>query len=79
MSTETLLLFIIIALVFVALPAWPYSKSWGYAPTSVLSILLVIFLIWAIAGQRPLFRRTVGDDIRSAGRDVADSVRDVVR
>lgn len=79
MSTETLLLFILIALVVVALPTWPYSKPWGYAPTGVLSVLLVIFLIWAIAGQRPLFKRTVGDDIRDAGRDVADSVRDVVQ
>ncbi len=79
MSTETLLLFIIIALVVVALPAWPYSKSWGYAPTGILAILLVVFLIWAIAGERPLFRRTIGDDIRDAGRDVADTVRDVVQ
>lgn len=79
MSTETLLLFIIIALVVVALPAWPYSKSWGYTPTGVLTVLLVAFLIWAIAGGRPLFKRTIGDDIRDAGHDVADSVRDVVR
>ena len=67
MSSETLLLFIVIALVVVALPAWPYSKSWGYAPTGALTVLLVIFLVWAIAGGRPLFRSTVGQDIRSAG------------
>ena len=79
MSMETLLLLIIIALVFVALPAWPYSKSWGYAPTGILTILLVVFLIWAIAGERPLFRKTLGDDLRDAGRDVADTVRDVVQ
>lgn len=78
MSNETLLLIIVIALVAFALPAWPYSKSWGYRPTSILTVLLVIFLIWAIAGNRPLFRR-VGNDIRSAGHDVANSVRDAVR
>jgi Protein of unknown function (DUF3309) len=79
MSSETLLLFIIIALVLVALPAWPHSKSWGYKPTGVLTVLLVIFLVWAIAGGRPLFRSTVGQDIRSAGHDVADSVNRAVR
>jgi len=79
MSTETLLLFLIVALVVVSLLSWPYSKSWGYAPTGVLTVMLAIFLIWAIAGERPLFKRTVGDDIRDAGRDVADSVRRVVQ
>ncbi len=79
MSTETLLLFVLIVLVVVALPAWPYSKPWGYRPTGVLTVLLVVFLIWAIAGGRPLFRRTVGQDIRAVGHDVADSVRDAVR
>lgn len=79
MSNETLLLIIVIALVLFALPAWPYSKSWGYRPTGILTVLLVIFLIWAIAGRRPLFRSTVGQDIESAGHDVADSVRRAVR
>jgi len=78
MSTETLLLFIVIALVVLALPAWPYSKEWGYRPTSILTVLLVVFLVWAIAGNRPLFRRAA-DDIRSAGHDLANSVRDAVR
>jgi hypothetical protein len=61
------------------LPAWPYSKSWGYRPTGVLTVLLVVFLVWAIAGGRPLFRRTVGQDIKAVGHDVADSVKRAVR
>jgi hypothetical protein len=77
-SNETLLLFIVIALVVFALPAWPYSKEWGYRPTGILTVLLVIFLIWAIAGDRPLFRRA-GDNIRAAGHNVVNSVRDAVR
>ena len=79
MSTETLLLLIIIVLVVVVLPTWPHSKSWGYRPMGVLTILLVLFLVWAIAGNRPLFRSSLGNDIRSAGHDAADSVRHAVR
>ena len=79
MSTETLLLIIVIVLVFASLPTWSYSRAWGYTPTGVLTVLLVIFLIWAIAGGRPLFRRTVGQDMRDAGHDMADSVRHAVR
>ena len=75
MSNETLLLIIIIALVLVSLPSWPYSKSWGYRPTGVLTVLLAVFLIWAIAGGRPLFRHSLGSDMRSAGHDLGDTVR----
>ena len=89
MTTETLLLLIVILLVLGALPSWPYSRSWGYAPTGVLTLLLVAFLIWAVAGGRPLFRSSsgniettiqdAGQDLKSAGRDVADSIRDAVQ
>jgi hypothetical protein len=79
MSIETLFLFILIAFVLISLPAWGYSKSWGYRPTGVLTVLLVIFLIWAIAGGRPLFRRSIGHDFRAAGHDMADSVKRDVR
>ena len=79
MSTETVLLIIVIAFVVMSLPAWPYSKEWGYRPTGILTVLLVVFLIWAIAGGRPLFRSSIGHDIRSAGHDMADSVRHDVR
>lgn len=84
MTTETLFLLIVIALVIGVLPSWSYSKSWGYAPTGVLTVLLVVFLVWALAGGRPLFRSSgtlhdAGQDIKSAGRDVADSIRHAVQ
>lgn len=89
MTTETLLILIGIVLIIGVFPSWPYSHSWGYAPTSILALLLVIFLIWAIAGGRPLFRSSgrsvgstveeAGQDLKAAGRDVADSIRDAVQ
>jgi hypothetical protein len=78
MSAETLLLLMVIVLVVLALPAWPHSKSWGYRPTGVLTVLLVIFIIWAIAGNRPLFRNTVGQDVRSAGHDMGNAMKHAV-
>lgn len=89
MSTETLLLVVLIVLLSGALPVWPYSRSWGYAPTGVFTVVLVIFLMWTLSGERPLFRRTgqdikatvqdAGDDIKSMGRDAADSIRRTVQ
>lgn len=88
MTTETLLFLVVIVLIAGAFPAWPHSRSWGYAPTGVLTLLLVVFLIWAIAGGRPLFRSSgqgitstvqdAGQDIKAAGREVGDSIKRTV-
>jgi uncharacterized membrane protein len=88
MTTETLLLIVLIVFLIGAIPSWPYSRSWGYTPAGVLVILLVGYLVWVIAGSRPLFRgssgniettiQNAGQDLKAAGRDVADSVRDAV-
>ena len=79
MSIETLFLLLLIVFVVFSLPTWPYSNSWGYMPTGVLTVLLVVFLVWAIAGGRPLFRHSLGHDMRAAGQDVGDSVRRTVQ
>jgi len=47
---ETILLIVLVLLLFAALPTWPYSRSWGYAPSGTLGFLLVILLILIIAG-----------------------------
>ena len=78
MSIETILLVILIIFVAGMLPSWPYSKSWGYAPTGIVTVLLILFLVWAIAGHRPLFRDS-GNDLKAAGRDVAESIRHTVQ
>ncbi|HWA47715.1 MAG TPA: DUF3309 family protein [Dongiaceae bacterium] len=41
----TILLIILILMLVGALPAWPYSRSWGYAPSGVLIVLLIIVII----------------------------------
>ncbi|MBF0387539.1 MAG: DUF3309 domain-containing protein [Candidatus Omnitrophica bacterium] len=79
MSIETIILLVVLVMVMGACPAWPHSRSWGYGPTGFLSLLLVIFLVWAIAGGRPLFRSSVGSDIRAAGHDVGDAVKRAVQ
>jgi hypothetical protein len=45
MSTQTIILLIIILLLIGALPTWPYSNSWGYYPSGGLGLLLIILLI----------------------------------
>ena len=78
MSMETLLLVVIVVFIVGAVPLWSYSRPWGYTPMGVLGLVLVVFLIWAIASDRPLFR-SAGEDLKDAGRDVAASVRHAVQ
>jgi hypothetical protein len=46
-----ILLIILIVLLIGATPAWPYSRGWGYYPTSVLGTILIIFLVLILLGQ----------------------------
>ena len=41
----TILLIILVLLLLGAIPAWPYSRSWGYGPTGGLGLVLIIVLI----------------------------------
>ena len=47
----TILLVLLILLVLGALPAWPYSRGWGYYPTGGLSVVLVIVIVLVLAGR----------------------------
>ena len=46
----TLLLILLILLILGAVPAWPYSRSWGYYPSSGLGVLLVILVVLLLLG-----------------------------
>ena len=48
-----ILLLILIVLLLGGLPAWPYSRQWGYAPSGVLSLLLIVLLILLLTGFMP--------------------------
>lgn len=45
MTLGTILLIILILLLIGAVPAWPYSRSWGVYPSGILGVVLVIVLI----------------------------------
>jgi len=51
MATSTLLLIVLIILLIGAAPAWPYSRGWGYGPSGVLGLVLIILLILALLGR----------------------------
>jgi len=40
-----ILLILLIILLLGAVPAWPYSRNWGYGPSGGLGLLLLIVII----------------------------------
>lgn len=44
MST-TLLFVLLVLLILAILPAWPYSRDWGYYPSGGLGVILIVVLI----------------------------------
>ena len=51
MTLGTILLILLVLLLVGAMPAWPYSRGWGYAPTGVFGLLVVILLILLLTGR----------------------------
>ena len=47
----TILLVVLVLLLLGALPAWPHSRGWGYAPSGTLGTVLLVVLILVLLGR----------------------------
>jgi hypothetical protein len=47
----TIALVVLLLLLIGALPAWPYSRGWGYYPSGGLGLVLIIVLILLLLGR----------------------------
>lgn len=45
-----LLIVLVVVLLFASVPAWPYSRGWGYYPSGTLGTILLILLIMMLLG-----------------------------
>jgi hypothetical protein len=51
MTLTTILLIVLILLLIGAIPAWPHSRGWGYAPSGALGLVLLIVLVLWLMGK----------------------------
>ena len=42
---------VLLVLALSAVPAWPYSREWGYYPSSALGVALMIVLLLVLTGR----------------------------
>jgi hypothetical protein len=47
----TILLIILILLLLGSIPKWGYSRSWGYGPSGLLGIIIVIIIVLWVLGR----------------------------
>ena len=47
----TILIILLILLLIGAVPSWPHSRNWGYFPSGLLGLVLIVIIILAITGR----------------------------
>jgi hypothetical protein len=51
MSLGTILLIVLILMLVGAIPTWPHSRSWGYAPSGALGLVVLVIVVLLLLGR----------------------------
>jgi hypothetical protein len=46
----TILLILLIVMLLGALPSWPYSRGWGYYPSGLFGVVLLVVILLLLMG-----------------------------
>ena len=46
-----ILLIVLVLLLLGVIPAWPHSRSWGYGPSGITGLIVVVLLILVLTGR----------------------------
>ena len=51
MTLGTILLIILILILIGALPTWGHSRSWGYMPSGVVGVVVIVLIVLLFTGR----------------------------
>jgi hypothetical protein len=51
MSLGTILLIVLILILIGVLPTWPHARNWGYGPSGIVGVLLIILIVLFLMGR----------------------------
>lgn len=51
MALGTILLVLVVLILIGALPAWPYSRAWGYMPSTVVGAIVLLLIVLLLMGR----------------------------
>jgi len=50
-SSGTILLIVLILMQIGVVPTWSHSRAWGYGPSGLLGLIVVVLLIMVVMGR----------------------------
>ena len=51
MSVGTILLIVLVLMLVGVVPTWPYARNWGYGPSGIVGVVLVVVIILFLLGR----------------------------
>jgi hypothetical protein len=48
---STILLIVLVLVLIGAFPAWPHSRKWGYGPSGVTGLIVIILIVMLLTGR----------------------------
>lgn len=51
MTLGSILLIVLVIMIIGAIPSWPHSRGWGYGPSGILGVILLIIVIMLLMGR----------------------------
>lgn len=51
MSLTTILLIILVLALLGVLPTWPHSREWGYMPSGIVGVIVLVLLVLLLTGR----------------------------
>ncbi len=51
MPLGTIVLIVLVLILLGTIPAWPYSKGWGYYPSGALGLVVIVMLVLVLSGR----------------------------
>lgn len=47
----TILIIILVLVLLGTIPTWSHSRSWGYAPSGLVTVLLIVLIVLLLTGR----------------------------
>jgi hypothetical protein len=51
MSVSMIILILLVLFLVGVIPTWPHSRNWGYGPSGMIGVILIIVLVLWVLGK----------------------------